>query len=196
MTATLTTSTSTSTFTRKTVTMPDAPVSPRDLLVVSVTDASIDRNAPSQDEALARYAERRTVDALAAIRLWTNNPAVFHLRALSARARTAVLSESGTAAPGDRYSPRQLLAAARAGIVAVIREATITDGIPTGPEEVLPTIPETAWPLLTDEALDALGRDYGGAVLDELGALVLDRSALNPRRIATFSLPRSARDQI
>lgn len=174
--------------------MPDA--SPRRLLVVSVTDASIDRNAPSQDEAIARYAERRDVPTLQALRLWTNNPAAFMLRALSARARAAVLTEGGTPAPGDRYSPRQMLAAARAGIVSVIREAAITDGIPTGAEEVLPTIPETAWPLLTDEALDALAETYGGGVLDEMGALVLDRSALNPRRVATFSLPRSARDQI
>lgn len=174
--------------------MPD--ISPRRLLVVSVTDASIDRNPPSQDEALARYAERRDVPTLQALRFWTNNPAAFMLRALSARARTAVLSEGGTPAPGERYSPRQLLAAARAGVVSVIREATITDGIPTGAEETLPTIPETAWPLLTDEALDGLAETYGGAVLDEMGALVLDRSALNPRRVATFSLPRSARDQI
>lgn len=174
--------------------MPDA--SPREILVVSVNDPALDRNPPSQTAAIERYAERRTVDALAEIRLWTNNPAAFRLRALSPVARTRCLAMGGTPAAGDRYSPQQLLAAVRMGVVSVIREATLTDGIPEGAEDTLPTLPDTEFPVLTDAAVVALGNDYGGAVLDELGTLVLDRSAMHPRRIAGFTLPRSARDQM
>lgn len=170
--------------------------SPRDLLLISVSDPAIDRTTAGQTPLIERYAERRDVPSLAAVRLFTNDATAFRIRALSARARAAVLSEGGTPAAGDRYSPRQLLSAVRAGLVAVIRASTIVDGIPTGNEEVLATIPETAWPILTDEALDRLAQDYGGAVLDELGAVVLDRSAMHPRRTLHFSLPRSAHDQI
>lgn len=175
--------------------MPEA--SPRDLLVVSVNDPAIDRTAPvsaAQSDAIARYAERRTVDALDAVRMLVA-PAAFRVRALSPIARTRCLAVGGVPCANDRYSPSQLLAAVRMGVVAVIREATLVDGILTGPEDVLATLPESDPPVLTDAALEGLQAAYGGATLDELGTVILDRAAMHPRRLTTFTLPRSARDQ-
>ena len=177
--------------------MPDA--SPRDLLLISLNDPAIDRTPPipaAQSDAIDRYGERRTVDALAAVRMLVA-PAAFRVRALSPLARTRCLSMGGAPCAGDRYSPQQLLGAVRMGIVSVIREANLTgnDGIPTGPEDVLPTLPESDPPILTDAALDGLQAAYGGATLDELGTVILDRAAMHPRRLTTFTLPRSVRDQ-
>lgn len=187
--------------------------SPRDLYVVSVADPGIDRAGASQTDAIEHYARRRTVDALAAVRMFTA-PTVFRIRALSPIARTRALSMAGVPLPGDRYSPGQLLAAVRFGVVSVIREAPLVDGVPNpapidasapppvrrldlsggvpGVEETLPTEPGTDPVMISDAALNDLSACYGGAVLDELGALILDRSAMHPRRAADFSLPRSA----
>jgi len=187
--------------------------SPRDLYLVSVGDPGIDRSGAPQTEAIELYARRRTVDTLAAVRMFTA-PTVFRIRALNPIARTRALSMGGVPAPGDRYSPGQLLAAVRYGVVSVIREAPLVEGVPNpaptdlsapppmrrldlsggtpGVEETLPTEPGLDPPMITDAALNDLAACYGGAALDELGALILDRSAMHPRRAADFSLPRSA----
>ena len=150
------------------------------IFVAQLSDPALALSPPG---ALAKYKTSRSYADLAA--LGASGVVLYKLRPLSAEQRASLMSIE---TPESKW-----LLAARLSVVSVVREnANVTADKVTGPEDPLPEVTELPgggkprWPQLSDEGVAQLVALGGGALLDELGELALERATVHPRSLAPF----------
>lgn len=135
------------------------------LLVAQITgrgDAALDRKAEGLRAALIRYAKTRSAADLAALPLKLDaKPRLYGVRVLTPEARAVVADTDGMSA--------RALVAVRLGVAEIRHPDGTVEKAPVESSSAVGSMASTEW----TRRISALG---GGALLDELGAVVLTRA--------------------
>ena len=149
------------------------------------TDPAFDLDRTDARGLLAAYRASRTYADLAAVPCVAGaSPVLVRLRPLTPEQRAALLASS--------TDSTQYLTACLFAAVAVMEGATVAMDGPHGREEALASTTVNAagqtlrWSQITPEGLRRLADLGGGALLDELGELALQRATVHPRALAPF----------
>lgn len=149
-------------------------------------DPAFDRDHDGFAAALRLYEQTRRPEHLAAIPLVPGaRLTLWKLRPLTPAERTDV--------KGFATEDLRRFIAFRTAVVARIDGGAVSaSGEVTGPERPAPLMPNGK--LTSDDWLTEQVADAGGGIVDELGALVLQRATVHPKAPRPYRLPQSLLD--
>ena len=146
-------------------------------------DPAFDTAHPQFAVCLARYIRTRSLDDLAKVPVLPGlRPALYLLRPLRTSERTDVLNQPGEAL--------QRFVAVCTAVHKVLVGASIADGKVSGGTVVEATVSKGgALPMADAAWMDRLSEEAGGQIVDELGALVIQRANVHPTARGSYRLP-------
>lgn len=156
----------------------------RDAYVASLLDPAFDREHADWPDLRDRYVETRALADLSRLPVKPGTwPSLFRIRPLTVAARATAHSSPAVSL--------QRLWAARLGVVSRVDGARVYgDGtVSDCNEKRFATHRGSNPPQVTDEELDALLREFGGDLLDELAEVILHRANTSPRKLLPFPQP-------